>query len=64
MTITRSEIFDESEPGMYHLTARCVRRAYLCGMDRYSGIDYDYRRVWIEDRLRHLVDAFAIDLLA
>jgi len=64
VTIPRSEIIDESEPGTYHLRSRCVRRAFLCGKDRYSGIDYEYRRVWIEERLRYLTEPFTIDLLA
>ena len=53
MTIPRKEIIDESRPGVYHVVARCVRRAWLCGKDSYSGEDYDHRRVWIKDRKGH-----------
>lgn len=63
MTIPRKELIDESVPGVYNVTARCVRRAFLCGKDFYTGNDYEHRRVWIRDRLRYLTEAFAIDLL-
>jgi len=64
MTIPRKEIIDESRPGVYHVVARCVRRAWLCGKDSYSGEDYDHRRVWIGERIRFLAENFAIDVLA
>ncbi|MHC5028593.1 MAG: Type I secretion system protein TolC, partial [Planctomycetota bacterium] len=31
MPIPRSELVNQSEPGLYHCISRCVRRAYLCG---------------------------------
>lgn len=46
----------------YHCICRCVRRAFLCGKDRYSGQNYEHRRQWVVDRLVVLVDVFAIDL--
>ena len=46
----------------YHCICRCVRRAFLCGKDRYSGQNYEHRRQWVVDRLAVLVDVFAIDL--
>ena len=48
----------------YHCICRCVRRAFLCGKDHYSGQDYEHRRQWVVDRLAVLVEGFAIDLCA
>jgi len=46
----------------YHCICRCVRRAFLCGKDHYSGQDYEHRRQWVVDRLAVLAEVFAIDL--
>ncbi len=40
--------------------ARCVRRAFLCGIDSYSSRDYSHRKAWILDRLRHLAGLFGV----
>ena len=48
----------------YHCICRCVRRAFLCGRDHYSGQDYEHRRQWVVDRLAVLGEVFAIDLCA
>ncbi|AZQ11499.1 transposase [Shewanella khirikhana] len=48
----------------YHCISRCVRRAFLCGVDDYSGKSYEHRRDWVESRLLELGAVFAIDLCA
>ena len=45
----------------YHCCSRVVRRAFLCGVDAYSGKNYDHRRGWVESLLFELEAVFAID---
>jgi REP element-mobilizing transposase RayT len=48
----------------YHCVSRCVRRAFLCGVDDVSGQSYEHRRQWIEDKLLELAGIFALDVCA
>jgi hypothetical protein len=43
-TYARRQIVVEDEVGVYHCIARCVRRAFLCGVDPYTGRDYSHRK--------------------
>ena len=49
---------------MYHCVSRCVRRAFLCGDDRYSGKSYDHRRTFLEQELLRLGEVFYLDVVA
>jgi hypothetical protein len=53
----------ESTP-YYHCVARCVRKAFLYGIDSITGNSYEHRRSWLEDRLLKLPEVFAIDIAA
>jgi len=58
----RREIVPRDEIGIYHCVARCVRKAFLCGLDLGSGRNYEHRKDWFRDRLEQLASIFAIDV--
>ena len=60
MTRPRSQIAPLHSPGAFHCVQRCVRRAFLCGVDDYSGQSFEHRRGWIEDRIRLVANCFAV----
>ncbi len=64
MTRPRKELISLADTPYYHITSRCVRRAFLCGVDHYSGQSYEHRRQWVVDRIRLLSSLFAIDVCA
>lgn len=58
----RKDIVREGEIGTYHCWSRCVQRVFLCGYDPLTGIDFNYRRTWIEDLLEYQASVFAVDV--
>jgi hypothetical protein len=62
-TLNRSVAIPQTEIGVYHLRNRCVQQAFLCGYDAVNKVDYSHRKVWIWEKLKLLMRAFAIDLL-
>ena len=56
----RCEIVSLDVSPYYHCTSRCVRRAFLCGVE--EGISYEHRRGWIEERILQLSQIFSIDV--
>lgn len=59
----RSSIYHPSEIAVLHCVQRCVRRAFLSGVDEYSGKDFSYRKEWIRQRIEKLASVFGIDVL-
>ena len=60
MTVARSQLIDRENGGFHHIVSRCVRRAWLCGLDPLTGRDHSHRKRWIEERLLTLASAFAV----
>jgi REP element-mobilizing transposase RayT len=64
MTRARTELISIEVTPYYHCISRCVRRAFLCGDDTFSGKNYEHRKAWVVERLRELDAVFAIDIAA
>ena len=64
MTQPRSRTIDLDHTPYYHCISRCVRRAFLCGKDHYSGRSFEHRRQWIVDLIKKLASMFCIDVCA
>jgi len=62
MTIARKEVVFDGDEGVYHCINRCVRRAFLTGVDKMSGNNYDHRKEWIYSRLVELSEIFAVEI--
>ncbi len=58
----RREIVRQGEVGVYHCWSRCVRRAFLCGNDPMTGMNFDHRRDWICQFERRIAGLFGIEV--
>ena len=64
MATPRHLLVDPVNECDYHLVSRCVRRAFLCGVDEHDGRDYSHRRAWLVERLGQIAPCFAVDVYA
>jgi REP element-mobilizing transposase RayT len=64
VTYARRNLVSLSDTPYYHVVARCVRRAWLWGVDDYAGRDYSHRKEWVLARLAQLTQLFTIDVCA
>lgn len=62
--LPRIEQFDANDVCVVHVVQRCVRRAFLAGVDPVSGKDYSFRKEWIRRRMEALASVFAVDVLS
>ena len=62
-TPRKNQVCLDSTP-YYHCISRCVRRAFLCGNDEFSGQSYEHRKQWVVDKLAELANVFSIDVCA
>ena len=56
---------DQMDPAVvetHHLWSRCVRRAFMMGVDSYDHKDYSYRRDWLEALIEYQASVFAVDV--
>jgi REP element-mobilizing transposase RayT len=58
----RREIVASDVIAVYHCFVRCVRRAFLCGVDPLTDKDHEHRKTWVRDRLEQLASIFAIEV--
>ena len=60
-TYARALLIPTGMDCVVHAVIRCVRRAWLCGVDPYTGKDFEHRRDWMRERRQHLPEVFAIE---
>ncbi len=64
MTRPRKQQISLEATPYYHCHTRCVRGAFLCGIDKLTGRSYEHRRQQIEDNILRLSSIFFIDVAA
>ena len=64
MTQSRQSQVSLSDTSYYHCLSRCVRRAYLCGEDKYTEKSFEHRRQWVVERMHCLASLFNINICA
>jgi hypothetical protein len=64
MTQARRQLVNPAHAGTYHCINRCVRRSWLCGLDKYLGKSFEHRKPWVEARILELGGIFACGIYA
>ncbi len=64
MTRPRAHIAPPGTAGTFHCVQRCVRRAFLCGIDRDTGRSFEHRKAWVEARIHLIAECFAVSIHA
>jgi putative transposase len=64
MPLRRKDLVDPEMPCFYHCISRCVRRAFLCGDDPFTGNNCDHRKAWLESRIVELSEIFSVELFS
>ena len=64
MAQPRSQLVQAGTAGTFHCVQRCVRRAFLCGIDDYTGQSFEHRKTWVDARIALIATCFAADILA
>jgi REP element-mobilizing transposase RayT len=62
MTQSRESQVSLIDTPFYHCISRCVRRAFLCGEDKFTGQSFSHRRQWVAERMHFLAGLFNIDI--
>jgi hypothetical protein len=52
ITKPRKTLISLKTTSYYHCVSRCVRRAFLCGIDTLTGESFENRRQWIVERIK------------
>ena len=64
MGLRRKDVVNRMQVGVYHVTTRCVRQAFLLGTDYQIGSSNHERKSWIEQWFQSLTDVMLIELCA
>ena len=57
----RNKLLLRDRVQVVHCYTRCVRRAFLAGIDPLTGKDFNYRRDWIRSLLEQQAALFGIE---
>ena len=64
MTQARFLLIPHGAHGTHHCVQRCVRRAFLCGIDHCTSQNFEHRKVWVEQRIILVSSCFAVAIYA